>query len=65
LGNFVKIHSDKVEIPLDMCITRDYINRLFMAVHSCPLLQEEAAALPAEGKGQFPITMNLGERTGS
>ncbi|MDR2020907.1 MAG: hypothetical protein LBQ14_09100 [Treponema sp.] len=31
---------NKIEVPLDLCIDRDYINRLFMAAHSCPLLPE-------------------------
>jgi hypothetical protein len=31
---------NKIEIPVEHCIERDYINRLFMAVHSCPLLPE-------------------------
>jgi hypothetical protein len=30
----------KLEIPLDHCIERDYINRLFMAAHAIPLLPE-------------------------
>ncbi|MDR2068413.1 MAG: hypothetical protein LBP71_00915 [Spirochaetaceae bacterium] len=29
---------NKIEIPIDYCIERDYINRLFMAAHSFPLL---------------------------
>jgi hypothetical protein len=31
---------NKIEIPFDLCIDRDYINRLFMTAHSCPLLPE-------------------------
>jgi hypothetical protein len=31
---------NKIEIPFEHCIERDYINRLFMAAHSCPLLPE-------------------------
>jgi hypothetical protein len=31
---------NKVEIPIDHCVERDYINQLFMAVHSFPLLPE-------------------------
>jgi hypothetical protein len=30
----------KIEIPPDYCIERDYLNRLFMAVHAFPLLPE-------------------------
>ncbi|MDR1566331.1 MAG: hypothetical protein LBS48_03480 [Treponema sp.] len=31
---------NKIEIPVDFCIERDYINRLFMTAHSFPLLPE-------------------------
>jgi hypothetical protein len=31
---------NKIEIPFEHRIERDYINRLFMAAHSCPLLPE-------------------------
>jgi hypothetical protein len=31
---------NKIEIPIEFCIERDYINRLFMVAHSCPLLAE-------------------------
>jgi hypothetical protein len=31
---------NKIEIPIEHCIERDYINSLFMASHSCPLLPE-------------------------
>jgi hypothetical protein len=31
---------NKVEIPIELCIERDYINRLFMAAHFFPLLPE-------------------------
>ncbi|MDR2052594.1 MAG: hypothetical protein LBP80_04190 [Treponema sp.] len=31
---------NKIEIPVELCMERDYINRLFMASHSCPLLPE-------------------------
>jgi hypothetical protein len=31
---------NKIEIPIEECIERDYINRLFMVAHSFPLLPE-------------------------
>jgi hypothetical protein len=31
---------NKIEIPVDFCIDRDYVNRLFMTAHSLPLLPE-------------------------
>jgi hypothetical protein len=31
---------NKIEIPIDHCIEREYINRLFMTAYSCPLLPE-------------------------
>ena len=43
---------NKIEIPIDLCIERDYINRLFMTTHSFPLLpevsEEEWAAYAAK-----------------
>ncbi|MDR2184213.1 MAG: hypothetical protein LBO80_00885 [Treponema sp.] len=43
---------NKIEVPLDFCVDRDYINRLFMTAHSCPLLpevpEEEWAACAAK-----------------
>jgi hypothetical protein len=33
-------YINKIEVPVDHCIERDYINRLFMTAHSCSLLPE-------------------------
>jgi hypothetical protein len=44
---------NKIEIPFDHCITGEYINRLFRAAHSCPLLSEvpnEETEVPAAPK---------------
>ncbi|MDR2785624.1 MAG: hypothetical protein LBB83_06890, partial [Treponema sp.] len=48
-------YINKIEIPVDHCIERDYINRLFMTAHSCPLLPEvidEEYAAYAAKKGR-------------